>query len=201
MKIIGVTSRKLSREPFLERIRKIVRGHPDALILREKDLPPEQYQRLAAEVLELCRREQVTGILHSYPAAARSLQAAALHVPLPVLVQMSAGERKSFRVLGASCHSVEEARQAEALGCTYLTAGHIFATDCKKGLPGRGAGFLAEVCGAVHIPVYAIGGITPERLKELRNTGCAGVCVMSSLMGCADPGALIDALRESDFMG
>jgi thiamine-phosphate diphosphorylase len=196
LKIIGVTSRQLSREPFAERIRKIVCAHPDALILREKDLPPEQYRKLAEEVLKLCRREKVRGILHSHTEIAGSLGASALHVPLPVLTRMSSEERNSCQVLGASCHSVEEARQAETLGCTYLIAGHVFATDCKKGLPGRGADFLAEVCDSVRIPVYAIGGITPERLAELRHTGCAGVCVMSSLMQCASPEELVRTLRE-----
>ena len=32
---------------------------------------------------------------------------------------------------------LEEAKEAQDLGCTYITAGHIFLTDCKKGLPGR----------------------------------------------------------------
>ena len=40
-----------------------------------------------------------------------------------------------------------------------MTAGHIYATDCKQGLPPRGLDFLEEVCRAVDIPVWAIGGI------------------------------------------
>ena len=64
-----------------------------------------------------------------------------------------------FKVIGTSVHSVEDAIKAEQLGATYMTAGHIFATDCKKGLPPRGLDFLKNVCDAVEIPVYAIGGI------------------------------------------
>jgi thiamine monophosphate synthase len=63
--------------------------------------------------------------------AARELQAECLHLPLSVLNTLSKEEREKFSVLGASCHSVEDAIQAEQLGCTYLTAGHIFDTDCK----------------------------------------------------------------------
>lgn len=37
-----------------------------------------------------------------------------------------------FKVIGTSVHSVEDAIKAEQLGATYMTAGHIFATDCKK---------------------------------------------------------------------
>ena len=40
-----------------------------------------------------------------------------------------------FKVIGTSVHSVEDAIKAEQLGATYMTAGHIFATDCKKDCP------------------------------------------------------------------
>ena len=45
--------------------------------------------------------------------------------------------------------------EAERLGATYVTAGHIFTTDCKKGLPPRGLDFLKNVCDAVTIPKTA----------------------------------------------
>ena len=80
-----------------------------------------------------------------------------------------------------------------------MTAGHIFATDCKKGLPPRGLDFLKNVCDAVEIPVYAIGGINiassddstaynamPDisvpRLAEVMECGAAGGCIMSGMM-------------------
>ena len=84
--------------------------------------------------------------------------------------------------LGTSCHSLEDVREAEQLGCSYLIAGHIYATTCKPGLPPRGLAFLRAVTAAAHLPVYAIGGITPARLKEVREAGAAGGCAMSSLM-------------------
>ena len=78
----------------------------------------------------------------------------------------------------------EEAKEAERLGCTYITAGHIFLTDCKKGLPGRGLTFLQNICENVSIPVYAIGGISNENINDVRQTGAAGACIMSGFMKC-----------------
>ena len=95
---------------------------------------------------------------------------------------MSKKERSSFLVLGASCHSVEEAKEAEALGCSYIIVGHIFETDCKKGLPGRGVEFLQNVISSVNIPVYAIGGINETNISQVLHTGADGACLMSSLM-------------------
>ena len=162
--LLCLTDRTLCREPFLDRVAAIAAARPAALILREKDLPEDQYQALAAQVMSLCRQAGVPCILHTFVGAARALGAQAIHLPLPVLRTLSAGERAAFPALGASCHSVEEAWEAVALGATYLTAGHVFATTCKAGLPGRGVEFLAQVCAAVPCPVYAIGGVGPENL-------------------------------------
>ena len=85
---------------------------------------------------------------------------------------------------GTECivHSLAEAREAEALGADYLFAGNIFETDCKKGLPGRGLSFLQEVCKQVSIPVYGIGGITPDRMEQLLLAGASGGCMMSGFL-------------------
>ena len=190
-KILCVTSRRLCREDFLQRLERVAAAKPAGIILREKDLPEAEYRRLAAEVLELCGQYGVPCILHGFPKAAADLGAEALHLPLPVLRALPERERGAFRRLGASCHSVEDAREAEALGCTCITAGHVFETDCKAGMPGRGLDFLRAVCGAVRIPVYAIGGVAPENFSAVLTAGAAGGCVMSGLMTCADPRAYL----------
>lgn len=105
-------------------------------------------------------------------------------MPLHILRGMEEEKKKQFRSIGASCHSVAEAQEAARLGCTYITAGHVFVTDCKKGLAPRGLAFLQEVVESVAIPVYAIGGIGSENAASVRKTGAAGICVMSGLMQC-----------------
>lgn len=195
--LLCLTDRTLCREPFLDRVAAIAAARPAALILREKDLPEDQYQALAAQVMALCQKAGVPCILHTFVGAARALGARAIHLPLPVLRTLSAGERAAFPALGASCHSVEEAREAVALGATYLTAGHVFATTCKAGLPGRGVEFLAQVCAAVPCPVYAIGGVGPENLPALARAGAKGGCVRSPLMTCPDPGAYLRQWKEA----
>lgn len=195
--LLCLTDRTLCREPFLDRVAAIAAARPAALILREKDLPEDQYQALAAQVMALCQKAGVPCILHTFVGAARALGARAIHLPLPVLRTLSAGERAAFPALGTSCHSVEEAREAVALGATYLTAGHVFATTCKAGLPGRGVEFLAQVCAAVPCPVYAIGGVGPENLPALAQAGAKGGCVRSPLMTCPDPGAYLRQWKEA----
>ncbi len=84
--------------------------------------------------------------------------------------------------IGTSIHSVEDAIFAELHGADYITAGHIFTTDCKKGLPGRGINWLKSICNAVSIPVYAIGGISDANVSMLFDCNIAGYCMMSASM-------------------
>lgn len=173
-KLICVTSRALCPSPFLPRLEDIARSGAGAILLREKDLSPKEYASLARPVLALCRRAGIPCILHGHPKAALALGADALHLPMPALRGLDREVRARFSLLGASCHSLEEAQEAQTLGCTYLTLGHIFPTGCKPGVPPRGVELLRQVCRAVPLPVYAIGGISPELFPAVLQAGAAG---------------------------
>ena len=194
--ILCVTNRRLCSGDFLTQLEKIAKARPAGIILREKDLSEEEYMDLAGKVMKICTRAGVPCILHSFPAAARKLHAEAIHLPLDLFLAMDEGEKASFRVIGVSCHSAEEAETAEKHGATYISAGHIFDTDCKRGVPGRGLAFLETTCKAVSVPVYAIGGISPENIDAVRAAGAAGACIMSGLMRCKAPENYLNLLQE-----
>lgn len=177
-----VTNRKLCQGDLFYRIKILAAKDYAGIILREKDLSESEYFSLAKEVVSICSENNMKCILHNFPDAAIKLDVKALHMPLNKLQEMSEENRKKFEILGASCHSIEDAILAQKLGCTYITAGHIFETDCKKGLAGRGLKFLSEVCESVTIPVYAIGGISRENIQLVKAAGAKGGCIMSSAM-------------------
>lgn len=212
--IIAVTNRHLCSRPFMEQLERVCKLHPHAIVLREKDMPEAEYLSLARDVIALCKEYDVQCILHSFVNVAVRLNHPYIHLPLPILEEYAAAPcqhfmpdvvsaqsykttadyQQFFKIIGTSVHSVEDAIKAEQLGATYMTAGHIFATDCKKGLPPRGLDFLKNVCDAVQIPVYAIGGInivsserdnsvlSVPRLAEVMECGSAGGCIMSGMM-------------------
>lgn len=181
--VIAVTNRHLCDRPFTEQLERVCSHHPRALILREKDLPEKEYELLTKSVVEICHNYDVPCILHTYMDVARRLGCSRIHLPLHFL-RTEASCLGDFSLIGTSVHSVEEAVEAEKLGASYLTAGHIYVTDCKKGLPPRGTGFLREVCLQVSVPVFAIGGIHLDKnqIKEVIECGAAGSCIMSGMM-------------------
>ncbi|MEK3710690.1 thiazole tautomerase TenI [Bacillus sp. FSL K6-1005] len=89
--------------------------------------------------------------------------------------------------IGRSVHSLEEALQAEKDDADYVLFGHVFETDCKQGLKGRGVSLLSEIKQRISIPVISIGGMTPAKLREMKQAGSDGIAVMSGIFSSDDP--------------
>ena len=94
-KIIAVSNRKLCNRPFLEQIERVCKIHPEAVILREKDLTEEEYGTLAKEVMNICSRYQVSCILHNFWKTALELGCTSVHLPLPILQKITDEEKIS----------------------------------------------------------------------------------------------------------
>lgn len=184
--LICVTNQKLCNDDFLNRINLIAQGKPQAIMLREKELSVPEYKKLAIKVNKICARNEVSLIINQNVETALKMNLKNIQLSMDDL-RKSEKEIREFEQIGASIHSVNDAKEAEKLGATYLIAGHIFPTDCKKGIAPRGLSFLKEVCDSVKIPVFAIGGITKDKLENVLNTGAKGVCIMSEAMTCIKP--------------
>lgn len=192
-----MTNRLLAGETFLSQLEKLAAAGVDEVILREKDLRESDYEKLAQAAADICGKYHVPLTLHTFVNAARRLGIRRIHLSFPAFSDMEEEKKNDFDVIGVSVHSPEEAAAAWKKGASYLTAGHIFATDCKKGLAPRGLSFLKEVCSRVDIPVYAIGGIGPENAKSCIQAKAGGVCLMSSLMKTEHPDRLLKEIRKN----
>lgn len=189
---------KEEREAYTDFLAGLACGHqtclhrnvkPDILIIREKQLSEIQYVELFAGLWEKVeqykqKRQEETALLipHTYPLAARQTGSAWLHLTLPLFRKYRCHNILSGLQTGVSVHSAAEAAEAQKLGAAYVIAGHIFRTDCKKGVVPRGLDFLEQVCASVTIPVYAIGGVHENNMFQIQKRGAAGACRMSEYM-------------------
>lgn len=192
--LICVTNRKLCPENFLHRINQLAQVRPYAVMLREKDLGLPEYEQLARKVIEICDYYGVLLIIHQNCIVAEKMKLTHLQLSMTALRAYKKGNHPLL--VGASVHSVAEAVEAQALGAAYIIAGHIYNTDCKKGLPPKGLPFLQQVCQAVTLPVFAIGGIARENVMEILESGAKGFCVMSEAMTCKDPAVMVKAFAK-----
>jgi thiamine-phosphate diphosphorylase len=193
--LICVTNRRLCKDNFLERIAQIASGRPHGIILREKDLPEGDYEALAVQVRDTCARYSVPLITNHNIKTALRLGLTSVQVSMAYLREHRE-ELKSFSELLVSVHSAAEAMEAGEAGASALIAGHIYETDCKKGVSPRGLDFLRAVCSSVSLPVFAIGGITKERVKEVIEAEAMGVCIMSESMTCSCPAGWAESYKR-----
>ena len=175
--LLCISNRKLfqgDRDEYLTRLAQID-GLGIPVVLREKDLPEDEYIDLAREVISRCKN----AILHTYISAAASLGYKKIHLTMDLLRN---SDISGFEFVGASAHTVEDAVEAERLGASYITLSHIFETDCKKGVPPKGLSLIKDARKKVNIPIYALGGIDGENIGSVFAAGALGAALMSEFM-------------------
>ncbi|MDR2846200.1 MAG: thiamine phosphate synthase [Candidatus Methanoplasma sp.] len=189
--IIAITDRKNSLRPFLEQIEVVARSGPDMIILREKDLPYNEYTALAEKCARICSDHRVGFCVNSFTDTAVELGIRNIQLPLHLFI----GERpfRGYNMVLVSVHSALEAVKAESLGADALLYGNVFETSCKPGASAKGIGALKEVCESVDIPVLGLGGINDDNIGEVIGAGVDGVCLMSGFMRAEDPSAMVRA--------
>lgn len=92
------------------------------------------------------------------------------------------------RLIGRSVHGADSARRAADEGADFVVLGPVFETPSKQAY-GRPIGLdaLREAARATSIPVFAIGGITAERVPDCRSAGAHGVAVIRAVWDDVDP--------------
>lgn len=194
MKLIYVTERRRIRGDAHDYLSRLLSGRPDALLIREKDLSPEELIRFAAPLVPIAERYGVSLILRGSAEEARQLGIS--HLQLSFAEALAAPLPQDFDSIGVSVHSLAEALEAQRRGADTVTYGHIFTSPCKPGLPPRGTAALDEIVRACTIPVYAIGGITADTLPFLLPIHPAAACLMSASMTDPEPETLTTRLRR-----
>jgi thiamine-phosphate pyrophosphorylase len=103
------------------------------------------------------------------------------------------------RLIGVSTHSAAEAAAAAPAGADFAVFGPVWAPLSKPGYgPARGAESFGAACrAAAGMPLYALGGVTAERVAALGGGGPAGVAVIGAVFGADDPAAAALALARA----
>lgn len=200
MKIIGITNRLLCENDFFEQIENICKQNLYALILREKDLDDKTYENFAIKCSEFCTKNNVLLFINSKINVATKLNCKNIQLSFNDFLNHP-DKLNLFNNIAVSIHSLTEALVVgkfveETKKNVFIIAGHIFETDCKKNLNPRGIEFLKEICNNVEIPVFAIGGINENTIKQLKDINIEGVCLMSALMKKSQSDFLVEKLKS-----
>jgi thiamine-phosphate pyrophosphorylase len=176
---------QLAGAPLSGCVRRALDWGVDYIQIREKDLSDRALFELTCEIVALAHKTKCKVLVNGRADIALAAGAAGVHLPSAGL---RASEIRSFvprkLIVGASVHSIREAKYACSMGADYLLLGHLFPTLSKSTLgPPLGLDYLRKVCSAVPIPVFGLGGIRPESIQSVLDAGALGVAGISLFQG------------------
>ena len=196
LKLYLVTHRYDDNEAtFLAKIAAACENGVTMLQLREKMLSTRAYFELAQRVKLITDRYQIPLIIDDRVDICLAVDAAGVHIgddELPVaMTRQLIGPDK---VLGVSTKTVETAVAAVAAGADYLGVGAIFPTQTKANAAVTPIATLKAITAQVAVPVVAIGGVKEANLATFKDTGIAGVAIVSEIMHAPDIAHKVQAL-------
>ncbi|MCH4192705.1 MAG: thiamine phosphate synthase [Butyrivibrio sp.] len=179
-KKICITNRHQVNSDFMRQMEKIASSDVDAIVLREDDVSENEFYELAWRVQKICQRHGLQFIVYSFPEVARKLNADGIHLPIREFRKINAEFLGQFKVIGVSAHSCAEAVEAQELGASYITFGHIFAKErMTVDLKPQRTGLIMEARKLVSVPIFAAGENRPERIMSSIDSNVNGICMMT----------------------
>ena len=196
--VYAVTDRAwLGEETLAEQVEKALKGGATFVQLREKHLSREEFLAEAWEIKALCKQYGVPFVINDDVDIALAVDADGVHVGQEDMAAAEARRKLGpDKIIGVTCKTVAQAVEAQAQGADYLGSGAMFPSTAKPEAIPMTPETLGAICGAVDIPVVAIGGISAENVQTLRGTGVAGVAVVSAIFAQADIEAAARDLKQ-----
>lgn len=181
--LYAVTDRSwLNGKTLYEQVEKALKGGVTFVQLREKKLDEERFLKEAIEIQKLCRKYHVCFVINDNVEFARKINADGVHVGQSDMgVENARAILGKDKIIGVSVQTVEQALLAQQQGADYLGVGAVFPTSSKEDAVDVNFDTLKAICTAVQIPVVAIGGICASNVLSLKDSGIAGIAVISAI--------------------
>ena len=162
-------------------------GGVDLIQLRAKKYSVEEIVDLTREVYSITSQNLIPLIVNDHAEVAREVAVQGVHVGQdddPIAVARDKAGRPIL--VGKSTHSLEQARAAQAEGADYIGFGPLFATPTKPDYKPIGLADIKQVHTDVTLPIFCIGGINIDNLREVIAAGARRVAIVSGLLKAPD---------------
>lgn len=173
----------VGRKHLSEITKSCILGGATMIQLREpKDIPTNQWIKDARKIKDSIKNSKVKFIINDRIDVCQAVDADGIHLgntdmPIPYARKIL-GDGK---IIGKTTRNLKQALTAEKQGADYISVGAIFPSPTKTTAPVVGTEQLITVIKGVKKPVVAIGGITPQKAKQLFRLGVSGIAITSSV--------------------
>ena len=189
------------RYTYLDSVRIALEGGCRWIQLRMKEASPKEIRPIALEALALCRKYNATFIIDDHVEIAKQIKADGVHLgklDMPITkARKTLG--KDF-IIGGTANTFEDIQMLYKDGADYIGCGPFRYTTTKKKLsPVLGLEGYRHIISQmkktnIHLPIVAIGGITPKDIPSLMETGITGIALSGSILRAERP---IDEMKET----
>lgn len=190
--LYAITDSALHTGTALEQaVRRAIAGGAKVIQYRDKSADADRRRTEAAMLVRLCRRHGVPMIVNDDVELALSCDADGVHIGRDDL-QLSALRSRlgNDLIIGVSCYNrLELARAAQGNGADYVAFGSMYCSPTKPDATRCEIAILEEARTCIHVPVVAIGGITPDNGGALLDAGADLLAIIRGVFGHDDPGA------------
>jgi thiamine-phosphate diphosphorylase len=164
---------------FIRSLEASLRGGLRLVQFRAKSIAPASYRQLAVEVLACCRQYEAMLLLNADPRLLDEVDADGVHLDGARLAACQRDPQPlayaTGKLVSAACHSLEQLRQAEAIGADFVTLSPVLATASHPGASTLAWNGFGELAAQTNLPVYALGGMHEGLLATARAHGAYGI--------------------------
>jgi thiamine-phosphate pyrophosphorylase len=169
-----------------------------AIQLREKDIHERDVPDVVGRIRGIVRPRGARLLLNYHRSFPDVPPVDGFHFPDGIPVPTGLRRQFPTALIGVSTHASASAAAAASSGADFVTFGPVYETPSKIAYgPPQGLDALAKAVAASTIPVFAVGGVTPERAADCITAGAHGVAVIGAVMAAADVTEAVDAFKEA----
>lgn len=178
----------LAPDNLLVQVEAALAGGARLIQYRDKHQNPQARLRMAQSLVRLCNGYAAPLIINDDPELALACGAAGVHLGRDDADPAAARDLLGrSAIIGVSCYNeLERARRAQELGADYVAFGRFFPSRTKPGAVPADPTLLQQAQTEIHVPMVAIGGITPENGAALVAAGAHALAVIEGLWGQPD---------------
>ena len=195
--LYGITDTSYRARSHVEAARIFLEGGSRIIQYRRKSGSIREMMEEAKAVGRLCREYGAVFIVDDRVDVAILSDADGVHVGVEDAPVAEVRKRFGGLIIGASASSISEAMQGEAGGADYLGVGSVFPSPTKPDYEVLGIDGLRRIIQTIHVPAYAIGGITLDKVPLIKEAGAWGVAVISAVLDAEDPVKAAKAFTEA----
>jgi len=171
-----------------ELVRQAIQGGARIVQYRNKISSTATRSEEARELLNLCRKHNVTLLINDDVDLARDIDADGVHIGQSDMPLTEARNKLGKdKIIGVTCHNrLELAQSAQTADADYVAFGRFFPSKTKPSAPPASVNILQQAKELLSIPIVAIGGITTANAQILINHGADMLAVSHSVFGASD---------------